>query len=263
MTSDLATLISVFSQIAMFAVLLFFCVRLIRESNRSLTAVFLTFAFTLWLLTDLYWIIYDFMRPGSRMPFAVNEIGEAAVFLLIAATLSVTVPYWFSEAWKQADGAFIFAAGNIVLWIAWSGEWLQDLLVGAAFAYLLYVLACSLKRQQALSKAEWIGLGFACGLIIAGQGLTFVVTQPAKGAIDTGCYLLMAAGVVLGVIKLWLARKQQESPKTLLCLSAALLVWNMTAKYMSDGSWYIVFLTVETLCMPLLFLSARKAVTEA
>ena len=263
MSSDIASLISVFFQIAMLSVLLFFSVRLIRESNRSLTAVFLTFAFTLWLLTDLYWIIYDSMRPDSRMPFAVNEIGEAAVFLLIAATLNASVSHWFPEAWKQATGALFFAACNIALWITWSGEWLQDLLVGAAYMYCLYILACSMKRQQALSKNEWIGLGMTCGLLIAGQGLTFLVSQQAKGAVDTGCYLLLAAGVVLWAAKILSARKQHAAPKTLLCLSVALLGWTMTAKYMSEGGWYIAFLTMETLIMPLPFLSARKAVTES
>ena len=263
MSSELALLISVFLQIAMLSVMLFFSVRLIRESSRSLTAVFLTFTFLLWLLTDLYWIIYDFMRPDSRMPFAVNEIGEAAMFLLLTATISASVPHWFPEARKQAIGALLFAACNIALWIAWSGEWLQDLLVGTAYAYFLYILVCSMKRRQALSKKEWIGLGIGCGLLIAGQGLTFLVPQEAKGAVDIGCYLLMASGVVLLAIKNLFAWKQHADPKALLCLATVLLGWTMTAKYMSEGGWYTAFLMMETLTMPLLYLSARKAVTGA
>ena len=41
------------------SVLLVLSVRLIRESGRALIAVFLTFLFSLWLLSDLYWVIYD------------------------------------------------------------------------------------------------------------------------------------------------------------------------------------------------------------
>ena len=73
--------ISVSIQIAVLAVLLGLTVRLVGESARNLTAVFLSFSFGLWLLTDLYWLIYDLMRPEIRMPFAANEIGEAALFL--------------------------------------------------------------------------------------------------------------------------------------------------------------------------------------
>ena len=263
MPSEQITLAFVFLQIAILSVMLFFSVRLIRESNRSLTAVFLTFTLTMWLLTDLYWIIYDLMQPDRRMPFAVNEIGEAAMFLLLAATLSSAIPHWAPEAQKQAVGALLFAACNIALWIAWSGEWLQDLLVGSTYAYFLYILVCSMKRQHALNKNEWICLGIGCGLLIAGQSLTFLVPQEAKGAVDTGCYLLLAAGVVLWAVKNLFAWKQQADPKILLCLAAAFLGWTLTAKYMSDGGWYTAFMIVETLSLPLLYSSVRKAVIRA
>ena len=32
------------------------------------------------------------------------------------------------------DVALLFAACNVALWIAWSGDWVDDLFVGAAFA---------------------------------------------------------------------------------------------------------------------------------
>ena len=83
MITDISETIPVFIQIAVLAVLLVLSVRLIRGSSRSLPAVFLAFLFAMWLLTDLYWVIYDFMRPDRRMPFAVNEIGEASLFLLM------------------------------------------------------------------------------------------------------------------------------------------------------------------------------------
>ena len=45
------------------------------ESAGNLTAVFLSFSYSLCLLTDLYWLIYDLMRPESRMPFAASVSG--------------------------------------------------------------------------------------------------------------------------------------------------------------------------------------------
>ena len=73
MTVIQITLISVSIQILVLALLLMLSVKLISESERNLTAVFMSFFFALWLLTDLYWLVYDLMRPDMRMPFAANE----------------------------------------------------------------------------------------------------------------------------------------------------------------------------------------------
>lgn len=53
MPDHLLTLIPVCIQIAVLTVLLPLSMRLIRESDRAIHAVFLTFILSLWLLTDL------------------------------------------------------------------------------------------------------------------------------------------------------------------------------------------------------------------
>ena len=94
----------------MLAVLMILSVRLIRESGQATPAVFLTFILSLWLLTDLYWVVYDLMRHGSRMPFAANEIGEAAIFLLEGAMLASLAGGWKGGACVQGILALLFAA---------------------------------------------------------------------------------------------------------------------------------------------------------
>ena len=168
--SVLISLICVLCQIAVALVLLILSVRLIRESGRALTAVFLSFVFALWLLTDLYWLIYDLMRFDSRMPFAANEIGEAAVFLMMAATLGSAVFCDLRSGGWQTICALIFAFCNAALWIAWSGEWMQDIFIGAAFAYLLCMVTCALKMQRSLTGGEWAALGGFCLLLLLAQG---------------------------------------------------------------------------------------------
>ena len=263
MSSVVMTMLPVSFQIAVLAVLLFLSVRLIRENGRQLIVVFLTFLFTMWLLTDLYWVIYDFMRPDSRMPFAVNEIGEATLFLLMPAISGTVVSCWALSAWKQAAGAVVFVACNVALWIAWSGEWVQDILIGAVFAYFLCSTACSLKVLRRLTGGEWIGLGLGCLLLILTQSLTFFTEPPLKSALDTGSYIFLTAGIVYWACKLLAAGRGQASPKAVLCHALALTAWTMTAKYMSDGSWYDVFLIVETFSHLFLYLSVRKVVAEA
>lgn len=254
------TLAAVGLQIAMFAVLLVFSIRLIRESGKSITAVFLAFMIALWLLTDLYWVIFDLMRPDSLMPFAANEIGEAAAFLMMAAVLSSVISHGAYKAGLQAAGAILFSVCNAALWIAWSGEWIQDMMIGASFTFLLYTLARCLKVRYALSRGEWIGLGVGCALLVLGEGLTFIVSDGLKTAIDSSCSLLMAAGIIFWAWKNGKTWKAATSPDILLCLSFALLCWAITSKYLSEGMWYLAFMTVETITMPFVFLSVRKAV---
>lgn len=263
MTVDIPTMLSTCIQIVLFIVLLVLSVQMIRESDRSLTAVFLTFTLSLWLFTDLYWVIYDFMRPDRRMPFAVNEIGEAAIFLLMPALLSSAVNYRLLSARKQTVGTVLFAVCNVVLWIAWSSEWVQDILIGVAFAYFLCNIACALKVQRQLSKKEWIGLGIGCTLLIIAQVITFFVEPKTRVVVEIGCYLFLIAGVVYWVYKLIAANKNQTSSKAMLCLVLALLWWSMMAKYMSGGMWYTAFMGVETIALLLMYLSVRKVVADA
>ena len=263
MTIDIPTIIPTCIQITLFIVLLVLSVRMIRESDRSLTAVFLTFTLSIWLLTDLYWVIYDFMRPDRRMPFAVNEIGEAAIFLLMPALLSSVINYQLLSARKQAMGTVLFAVCNVALWIAWSGEWVQDILIGAAFAYFLCSIVCALKVQRQLSKKEWVGWGIGCGLLILAQVITFFGESKTKVAVEMGCYVFLIAGTVYWAYKLIAAYKNQTSSKAMLCLVFALLSWSMMAKYMSGGMWYTVFMVAETIALLFMYLSVRKVVADA
>ncbi len=263
MTIDIPAMLPAFVQIALLTALLVLSMRMIRESGRSLTVEFLLFVYALWLFTDLYWVIYYIVRPGIRKPFAVNEIGEAAAFLLMAAMLSTAVGSRLYDEKKPAVGAALFSACNVVLWIAWSGEWVQDILIGAAFAYFLCTGACALKRQRQLSGSEWIGLGIGCALLILAQGMSFIPEARISAAAETGSYILLAAGAVYWVCKLVAAHRHQTSAEAMLCLVFAFLSWSMMAKYMSDGIWYTAFMAAEMVAQLFMYLSVRKVAEKA
>ena len=259
MTVIQITLISVSIQIAVLAVLLGLTVRLVSESARNLTAVFLSFSFGLWLLADLYWLIYDLMRPESRMPFAANEIGEAAFFLVIAAMVNsgfrrpTRLPMGFLA------GSCLFAVSNAALWILWSGEIVEDIVVGAVFAWLYCSIVRSLRSEQALTGPEWIALGALCTALIVCQSLTFIVSEDIKNIPDLFAYILLIAGAVFFAC-LFIRSYKEKLAHVQMFLSFALVIWITTAKYMSGGNWYNLFLTLETPGIILWFLSVRKAV---
>ncbi len=253
------TLISVSIQIVTLIVLLVLTVKLISESARNLTVVFLSFFFALWLLTDMYWIIYDLMRPDARMPFAANEIGEAAMFLSAAATINSVVKRTFRLPVFYHLITLIFAASNVALWIVWSGEIVQDLITGAVFTWLFFNIVRSIKWSQALAKTGWIILFTLCAALIICQGLTLTVPEGVKNVPDLCAYFLMIAGIIF-FAQGWIRAHRGGTAYVQLSLSFALVTWVTMAKYMSDGNWYNLFMTTETIGFPLLYMSVRKVV---
>ena len=154
-------------QTAVLAVMVFLTIRLLLKNTNSLTAVFISFCFALWFLGDIYWLVYDILRSDARMPFAANEFAEAAIMLTLAAALNSAVPHGTRAAVRQVVFGALFAVCNVVLWIAWSGEWVQDVITGLAFVWFIASAVCSLKVVHALSKQEWVLLGVLCARLIA------------------------------------------------------------------------------------------------
>lgn len=250
-------------QVLVLSVLLFLAVRLIRRSAGDQTAVFFTFWLAQYLLTDLYWLIYDLMIGSERrMPFAANEIGEAALLLLEAAILSSAIGCRPSLFRKTSLAALFFSAANVVLWICWSGEWGQDFLIGIPFSYLLLILVSALELLDVLSRGEWAALGGVCALLIAGQAAVLFAPERIRLLLDTSCYLLMAAGLLCWAEGLRRAYQKKASPQVMLTLVLALIIWETMSRYMSEDLWYLAFYAAETVFMPLVYLAVRKAVQK-
>lgn len=263
MTLELFINITNLLQTAVLAVVLFLVIRLLLKNIDSLTVVFISFFFSLWFLATIYWLVYDILRPDVRMPFAANEIGEAGMLLMLSAALNHAVPHGSRAAIKQMIGATVFAVCNCILWIAWSGEWLQDLITGLVFVWLLSSVVCSLKVIRALTKTEWILLGIYCAVLIAGQCLTFFFEEPVKGRIDLGCYILLTIGVIYWLAKFFISWKRKEPAKKLMALALTNIVWITVALFMSSDLFYYIYINVETLISVFLYLAARKVVTES
>ena len=260
---ELFTNITNLLQTAVLAVMLFLVIRLLLKNIDNLTVVFISFFYSLWFLATIFWLVYDVLRPDVRMPFAANEIGEAGMLLILAAAVNHAVPHGSRAAIKQMIGAVVFAVCNVILWMAWSGEWLQDLITGLVFVWLLSSVVCSLKVIRALTKTEWILLGIYCAALVAGQSLTFFFEEPVKGRIDLGCYVLLTIGVIYWLVKLSLAWKRKSPAKKLLALAITNIVWITVALFMSAGLFYSIYINVETLISVFLYLAARKVVTES
>ena len=53
-------------------------VKMSSKSKNNLILVFFIFALLSFTISDLYYLVYSFLRPDTRMPFAAYEIAELA-----------------------------------------------------------------------------------------------------------------------------------------------------------------------------------------
>lgn len=234
--------------------------RLLGTGRREVRIVFFDFAVASALLSIMYWLAYDILRPGTRMPFAANEIGEWALFLLLGAAIHTqsVVP----SAKREMICAALFTAANVALWIAWSGEWIQDILTGAAFGYFLCSLTARIKQAEAFPAWEWRILAVVCPVLIAAQTAIFFVPEPMKQPLDMFCYCLLFAAAALLLVRAFRSLRSvgRFSPAVLEAFAA--YAWTTITLYMSSGGLYIAALLLSTLCFPMMLLALRKEVAK-
>ena len=232
--------------------------RLLVLEKREAHVVLFAFAVASVLLSNLYWLAYDILRPGTRMPFAANEIGEWALFLLLGAALNTQSERL--NAKREMLGAALFTAANVALWIAWSGEWIQDILTGAAFGYFLCTLAAQIRQEDAFPVWEWRLLGVACPVFIAAQAAIFLVPESMKQPLDLFCYCLLFAVAAILLIRALRSLGKAERASSAVLATFAAYAWTTVTQYMSSGWFYITALLLSTLCFPLMLLALRKEV---
>ena len=248
------------------AVLLFVLagtLRLIETDRHSLKAALFAFAMASVLLSDVYWLVYVILRPDTRMPFAANEIGEWAFFLLLGASLTSRHPIRLQSAKPELLFAVLFSAANAALWIAWSGEWVQDILTGLSFGYLVCAAVSRIKQENAFSVFMWRFCAIICTVLVASQAATFFAPEHYAKALDLFCYALLFAGAAFFFARALWSFKRDFSPAQCVCRTFAAFVWIVTALYMSSGVFYNVAMVLTTLCILLMYLSLRREVRAA
>lgn len=133
-------------------------VKLTISSRTCILPFFFALAMGSTLLSNFYWIAYDFLQPDARMPMACNEIGECATVLLLCAGLEAILKDRRKNAWEIVF-AVLFIGANIVFWIAWSGEWFQDILFGFPYIYFFWLLIRGLLSRGVMSRKEmWLAV---------------------------------------------------------------------------------------------------------
>lgn len=234
---------------------------LIKSGSNPMTVALFLFAMVSFMLSLAYWLAYSLMRPEARMPIAANEVGEIAMFLLLASSLDTVFRENRIPAIKERVLASAFVAASVALWIGWSGEWIQDIVYGIAFGYYLCVCVRALKQTTALDRTAWCILWGFCGTIILGQAGTFFVSEGLKRSLDLFCYGLMFVALTWLITKSFLAVKPTKDTKAALALSFTAHAFSLSTLYMSSGWFYMAAFAFSLATLPLMLHTLKREVT--
>lgn len=261
---ELFSLILIIIQIAILLYIVVRSVGFISVDKISPVALFFAFGIIGFMASDFYWLVYAYLRPDVRMPFAVNEVGEWAGFLLIASSLNAVYKN-SAQSRKLIAGyvaAIVFSTVCTAFWIAWSGEWLQDIISGIVCGYFFCMVVKALIVSDALGKRGLIILGAVSFVLLVCQGLTFIVPESVSFVPDIICYIIMFTSLaVLFVIFIVAWIKRFEANK-LFALSTLGYAFGTSCMYMSADPMYSVPLIVVTFMHIFMMMSLRKVVEQ-
>lgn len=237
------------------------CIRLMLMKKNMAFVIFFTLGIACILFSDFYWLVYDVLRPNSRMPFAANEICEWSLFLLLSSALSANYPreYW---SWKKEKFAVVlFVIGNVALWIGWSGEWMQDILTGVALSCFLCSLVCRVKYEGVLNGIWGILLAAAGFILILGQAGTFFAPERISKILDRSCYVLMFSVLAILIFFTILSLIKGTSAQST-CLSFVSFAGCVVTMYMSSEGFYLAAMILSAVCFVLMYAALKKEVME-
>ena len=224
-------------------------IKLTRNGKKAILPFLFALAMASCILSDLYWIAYDTLRPDTRMPIASNEIAECAVILLLSAGLD-SVLKDKRKVLGEVVFAFLFIFVNIVLWIAWSGEWFQDILFGLPYIYFFWLLIRGLRSRKSMTRNELWFSSIMSISFLAMQFVLFAKIEIMGGLVKTVCYMVMFA------LMIWLGVKSFRSKDFF--VATTFYLWTTLSLFLSPGVYYYTVSLAETIAFPLMFVSMKK-----
>ncbi|WP_173474160.1 hypothetical protein [Fibrobacter succinogenes] len=224
-------------------------VRLMDNGKNVFLPFFFMLAMTSFLLSNMYWIAYDVLKPDTRMPIAANEIGECAMILLLSAGLDVVLKDK-KKIFGEIVFAILFIGVNIALWIAWSGEWLQDVLFGIPYIYFLWLLIRGMRSRGVLARKElWLAAVMGVSVLILQIPLLYV-----KGFLFES--IKVAFFVVMFALMAWLGVKSFRSKDYFMTLT--FFLWTELSMFLTSGVYYYLAFSSNVLVLPLMYVSMKR-----
>lgn len=244
----------------------------IGKSNRRLVVIYFSLAITSMFLDTLYWIAYELIRPDTRMPFAVDEMGETAMYLLLGVCFSLCVPARLRLT-RETIGAAVFVVINIVLWILWSGEWVQDIFGGLSYGYLMIVVSSRLEDWEGWKTKDKLIHGICVLAVLLLQVSNFFSGTELKNLTEIVASTLLLLIILYSMFRTVISLRSpipESSPADIytdtsgycVCPAYVSFLWAVTAMYMTTGIFYSINVFLESAITILILLAIRKEVSQ-
>ena len=87
----------------------------IHYGNHTIVLFFFIYGIVCFMISDFYWLVHGLLRPGARIPFSVNEVGEMGLNLLFTSMLNVIFRNRFKKPGIETILSIVFSKLNIIL----------------------------------------------------------------------------------------------------------------------------------------------------
>ncbi|MCR5419318.1 MAG: hypothetical protein K6E84_10415 [Lachnospiraceae bacterium] len=225
------------------------------DENNGLLPVFFTFAMEAFLLCNVYYVIHGILRPGSRLPFAADEIAECALIFMLAAGME-TIRKEKKLNISALVFSVVFTGLNMALWIIWSGEWMQDIIFGLPYIYILYLLICGISDTGCFESKE----RKMSAVVLIVIELLWLLSTRFSGSFLTAfswviyVFMYLYEGWLFG--KCFAKGKGEKGEK--LYPPLAFFLWAILISFSSDGIFYAVSQIIIVLALPLMLHALKK-----
>ena len=254
--SDLA--VNTLQIVVLFFVILNSFIKL-EKSNHKLVIVFFALAMTSYFMSLLYWYAYEIIRPNTRMPLSVSSMGENATFLLLGASLSMRVSVK-KRLRPEYIGTVIFMIGNVVLWILWTEEWIQDILGGIAFGYLALVVTGRIIETEVWKKRDLIIHSLVAVSVLAVYFVQYALGEEWTDSLDTAVFIILLFILLYSFINVLMSftKKSNKTAEQRIILAFIVYLWAVISLYSTSGKFYFVMNMIECVTFPLMMITVLK-----
>ena len=254
------------AEIAILIYVIIGAIRLLKTDRCPVSVIFFTIGVMSYMMSLLYWLVFEYMMPPDvRMPFAANEIGESAAFLLFATSIKASVTESSGRRFRfyarETAVAAVFTAANVCLWIAWSGEYMQDIVGGTALGYLV-VIAANAARNVSIFSTRTAAV-FACiWLTVSLEVVRLFAPAGSYLLIDTAANLIRILTICYGGFAAARSIRGNDPGMRAYIVSVSCFLWCTFAMYMCVEPMYFFPNIVSIMTIQMMMLSLRKAVNE-
>jgi len=233
------------------AVVLVLIIRVIKKNSSFFLPKFVGLSVLSYLVSNVYWIAYDALRPDTRLPFAANEIAECAMILLLAAGLDS-----YLKDRRKVPSEIIFSFMIIIidifLWIKWSGEWIQDIIFGIPYIYFVWTIVKGLFSTKAFKNFMYPVIAVLLTILKILQVTAVYTDEVTTFRLDVGSWIIMFGVMIWLMIECFRKRN--------IFVAAAFFQWSTMTMYSCAELDYCFAVCFNSVSIITLYLAVRKEV---